>query len=119
MSTVNPIHDLQDELYPEYNRVELVKHYVVEHLDTDLSAPVVAREFNFTLSTLHHLFKKYEEQTYQRFVEDTRMKRALYLITKEGRRVKEAMYATGYHNRSTFNAAFKRHFKHPPRHFRK
>ena len=119
MATDTPIQDPSNEPYPEYNRVELVKRYVVEHLESDLSAAAVAREYNFSLSTLHHLFKKYQGQTYQRYVEEMRMTRAFYLITKEGLRVGEAMYATGYHNRNAFNAAFKRKFKQPPGHFRK
>jgi two-component system response regulator YesN len=119
MATGTPIQDSSNELHPEYNRVELVKTYVTGHLDSDLSASTVAGEFNFSLSTLHHLFKKYEGQTYQRYVEEMRMNRAIDLITKEGFRVNEAMYATGYRHRATFNAAFKRKFNHPPRHFRK
>jgi AraC-like DNA-binding protein len=119
MATGSQKYEAYDELYPEYNRVELIKHYVVEHLESDLSASVVANEFKISLSTLHHLFKKYGEQTYQRYVEEVRMNRAIYLITKEGFRINEAMYATGYRHRATFNAAFKRKFNHTPSHFRK
>ena len=119
MATGTPIQDSSNELHPEYNRVELVKNYIAEHIASDLIAAAVCRQFNFSLSTLHHLFKKYQGQTYQRYVEEVRMNRAIDLITKEGFRVNEAMYATGYKHRATFNAAFKRKFKQSPRHFRK
>jgi AraC-like DNA-binding protein len=47
------------------------------------------------------------------------MANAFVLITKKGKRINEAMYATGYNNRVTFNIAFKKRFAFPPSHFRK
>ena len=111
--------DESNELYQEYSRVEEVKKYISENIDSDLSASIVSKRFELSISSLQHLFKKYEGQTYHQYLEDTRMKTAFFLITKEGKRISEAMYATGYHNRPTFNEAFKKKFKHRPGHFRK
>ena len=114
-------HHQQDESnkLQEYSRVEEVKKYISENIDSDLSASIVSKRFELSISSLQHLFKKYEGQTYHQYLEDTRMKTAFFLITKEGKRISEAMYATGYHNRSTFNEAFKKKFTLPPGHFRK
>ena len=119
MDFENHIHDESNELYREYNRVEQVKKYIAENIAADLRASVVAEKFELSVSSLQRLFKKYHGQAYHQYLEDVRMGTALYLITKEGKRINEAMYATGYNNRSTFNEAFKRKFKHQPRHFRK
>ena len=119
MAFENHIHGESNEGYGEYNRVEQVKKYIAENIATDLRASVVAKRFELSVSSLQRLFKKYEGQAYHRYVEDVRMETAFYLITKEGKRISEAMYATGYNNRPTFNGAFKRKFKVYPRHFRK
>ena len=109
-------HESNDQ---EYSRVEQVKRYVSKNIASDLSASTVAEKFELSISSLQHLFKKYQGQSYHQYLEDSRMKKAFDLITKEGKRISEAMYATGYHNRSTFNNAFKKKFKHRPGHFRK
>lgn len=111
--------DESNELFQEYSRVEQVKKYISENIASDLSAPIVSQRFELSISSLQHLFKKYEKQSYRHYLEETRMTKALKLITKKGRRINEAMYATGYHNRVTFNIAFKKRFAYPPSHFRK
>ncbi|MEO5990291.1 MAG: helix-turn-helix domain-containing protein, partial [Ferruginibacter sp.] len=78
-----------------------------------------SQRFELSISSLQHLFKKYEDQTYHHYLEETRMAKAFVLITKKGKRINEAMYATGYHNRVTFNIAFKKRFELSPSHFRK
>jgi AraC-like DNA-binding protein len=110
--------DESNELFQEYSRVEQVKKYITENIAVDLRASVVSGQFDLSISSLQ-LFKKYEGQTYHQYLEDTRMKTAFFLITKEGKRISEAMYATGYHNRPTFNEAFKKKFKYRTGHFRK
>jgi AraC-like DNA-binding protein len=99
--------------------VEQVKKYIAENIATDLRASVVAKKFELSVSSIQRLFKKYQGQAYHRYVKDVRMETALYLITKEGKRISEAMYAAGYNNRPTFNGAFKKKFKHHPGYFRK
>jgi AraC-like DNA-binding protein len=111
--------DESNELFQEYSRVEEVKKYISENLDCNLSASIVSQRFELSISSLQHLFKKYEKQSYRHYLEETRMEKALVLITKQGRRINEAMYSTGYNNRVTFNIAFKKRFAFPPSHFRK
>lgn len=107
------------ELFQEYSRVEEVKKYISENLDSNLSASIVSQRFELSISSLQHLFKKYVKKSYRQYLEDARMEKAHLLITKKGRRINEAMYSTGYNNRVTFNIAFKKRFGFPPSHFRK
>jgi len=111
--------DESNELYQEYSRVEEVKKYISENIDSDLSASIVSKRFELSISSLQHLFKKYEKQSYRHYLEETRIEKAILLIAKKGKRINEAMYDTGYHNRVTFNIAFKKKFGFPPSHFRK
>jgi AraC-like DNA-binding protein len=119
MDTRHHQQDESNELFQEYSRVEQVKKYISENIASDLSASIVSHRFELSVSSLHHLFKNYQGQSYHHYVEDARMKIAFYLITKEGKRIGEAMYATGYKNRSTFRAAFKKKFRQRPGLFRK
>jgi AraC-like DNA-binding protein len=100
-------------------RVESIKAYVSQNLTTDLHAAAVAQKFKLSIYSFHHLFKKYQGMPYGRYVEELRMQKAFELIQEEGMRIKEIMYATGYTHRSTFNAAFKKRYRHPPNYFRK
>lgn len=119
MSISNEIKNEANEILREQSRVEKIRQYIADHLATDLSATAVATKFGLSISSLQHIFKRHQQQTYQRYLEETRMMKAFELITKEGNRVQEAMYATGYNYKSTFNKAFKRRFKHPPGYFQK
>ncbi len=111
--------DDSNTLYPEYNRVEQVKKYIRKNIAADLRASVIAEKFELSISSLQRLFKSYEGVAYHQYLENTRMEIAHSLISKKGKRINEAMYATGYNHRSTFNHAFKKKFKHRPSHFRK
>jgi hypothetical protein len=51
-------YDEYDELYGGHNRLELIKHYMAEHLKSDFSASVVANEFKISLSTHATFFEK-------------------------------------------------------------
>ena len=78
----------------------------------------MGEHFEMSVSSLEHLFKENLEQTYHQYVEDIRMMRAFDLISKEGMRVQQAMYATGFKYKSTFNRCFKRKFGHAPSYFK-
>ncbi|MDE3184447.1 MAG: helix-turn-helix transcriptional regulator [Bacteroidota bacterium] len=103
----------------EKSRHERIKEYITDKLSTDLRAAVVSQKFELSVSSLQHLFKKNQGQSYHHYLEETRMKKAFELIALKGKRIKEAMYVTGYKRRSTFNRAFKRKYNHPPGYFLK
>jgi AraC-like DNA-binding protein len=100
-------------------RVESIKAYVSQNLTADLHATAVARKFKLSVSSLHHLFKKYENLPYRQYVEKIKMQTAMELLQTPGIRIKETMYVTGYSNRKTFTRVFKRTFQHSPTYFAK
>lgn len=100
-------------------RLRRIMRYISNNLQYNLEPKKVAEEFSISISTLEHIFKQHTHQTYHQYVEVVRMRQALYLLTKEGKIVKEAMVLTGYKNRRTFTRAFKRVFQQTPGYFMK
>ncbi len=119
MGNQNNLQKAENAILHDQNRVERIRRYLLENLKTDLSASVVAQKFELSISSLQHLFKRYQKQSYHKYLEEIRMEKAFELITKEGKRVKEVMNLTGYKRRITFNRAFKRKYKQSPGHFMK
>jgi AraC-like DNA-binding protein len=68
-------------------------------------------------TTLRHLFQKQEDESFRGYVERMRMTKALQLLSG-GKWVKEVIREAKYKNRSTFNNAFKKRFKHTPGFFK-
>lgn len=119
MAADDQIQNQPDRSYWERILMEEIRNYISANLQTDLRAATVAEKQELSMSTLRRLFKKYQAQSYNGYIKEVRLKKAFELITKEGYRVQQAMYTTGYKYKSTFNKAFKRKFKHPPHHFQK
>ncbi len=119
MNNRDQIQNEEHEKLHEKNRLGRIRQYIADNLTTNLHAAAISKKFELSVSSLQHIFKKHQKQTYQHYLEDIRMEKAFILITKERKRIKEVMYATGYKNRATFNNAFKKKFKHPPSYFQK
>jgi two-component system response regulator YesN len=107
-----------DEFTHWKTRVEKVKEYVSENLDGDLRITTVCEKFDLNRSTLQHIFKEQQQETYREYVERMRIEKAFQLLI-EGKWVKEVFPATGYRNWSTFSKAFKKRYKYPPAFFKK
>lgn len=84
----------------------------------DLSARAVAKRFELSVSSLQHFFRRFANQSFHKYVEEVRMGKAFELISEGNKRIKEVMYATGYHNRHSFNRAFKDKYGYPPSTFK-
>lgn len=117
MNTPNSIQP-KEEMPQWKTRVEKVMEYVDNHLSEDLRIATVSEKLNLNKFTLRNIFKEHQHETFHAYVERKRMDKALQMLN-EGKWVKEIMPETGYRNHSTFNLAFKKRFKYPPRHFRK
>jgi AraC family transcriptional regulator, regulatory protein of adaptative response / methylphosphotriester-DNA alkyltransferase methyltransferase len=119
MDIHNLNYNLKNSKNYEINRLERITKYISDNLQSDLKARVVAEHFMLSISSLQLLFKKYYGQSYHRCLEEIRIQKAFDLISNEGKRVQEAMYATGYKHKSTFNKAFRKIFLHSPGYYKK
>ena len=100
-------------------RVIAIKVFTSKNIGSGLHARDVAVKFQWSVSSFHRFFKKHHGTSWHVYLEEVRIKKALKLLKNDHLRVKEAMYATGYTNRSSFNKAFKKRYHHPPGYFKK
>lgn len=119
MDSTDQVQNNANEQLHWQSRVERIKEYVAANLANNLDITTVSQKFELSTSTLRHIFKKDTGYSYHYHVEEMRMKKAFELITRDGQRVQQTMYATGYRYKSTFNKAFKKRFGHSPGYFRK
>lgn len=101
-----------------HGKMQKIKAFIAENIASELSINTITQKFNLSASTLHRHFKKQVHQSYHQYIENIRIQKAFKLITEEDKMIKEAMYATGYKNRDTFNKAFKKIYGYPPSHFK-
>lgn len=94
-----------------------IASWLGEHMHERLKVASVASQFKISAPTLQRLCRRYLHKSFQQYLGDIRMKKALAFIY-QGLTVKEVMLKTGYRYRSTFNNAFRKKYKNPPRHFR-
>ena len=114
MSNNNPI-----KLGRDKNRLNKIEKHIHENIATDLHIDTIAQKFSISPSTLKLLFRHCEGKSYRQYLEEIRLAKALQLLQEENASVKQAMYASGYRNRSTFNEAFKKKHGHSPAYFMK
>jgi|SRR5665213_2146171 len=119
MPVDNQISNEGNQSRRHYQRLQRIMLYISNNLQYNLGPKKVAEKFSISISTLEHLFKQHTHQSYHHYLEVVRMRQALYLLTQEGKIVKEAMALTGYKNRRTFTRAFKRVFQQTPGYFMK
>lgn len=106
---------IQNEIsLPAQGRLGIIVLYVDQHFHEDIKAKTISQEFGVSASSLEHLFLKHYQCSFRLYVEKLRMQLAYDLIVSRGMMIKEAMYMSGYKNRSTFRRAFIRHFKITP-----
>ena len=98
----------------DHTRVERIKDYVHRNLTADLRAAAVSKRLGISAISLQYLVLKHLKTSFRLYVEVNRMRCAYDLIVNQGMLIKEAMYLSGYKNKSTFQRAFKRHYKINP-----
>jgi len=100
---------------------ELVKRQIHRHLaDPSLSAVKVAAACRLSVRTLHRLFARHGDTTFEEFVISSRLSMAHGLL-KSGasKTVTETAFACGFNNPSHFTKRFSERFGHPPSHILK
>ena len=96
----------------------IVKAYIIDNLDKDLSIPALCSHFHVNKNLLYELFHKYQQKSVGDFIQELRMIEAKRLLSETSLWVKEIMTYVGYAHESTFCAAFKLKFQLTPREFR-
>jgi len=97
---------------------EIVKRYVERHLaDAELSAAQVASACRVSLRTLHRLFARHGDTSFEAYLIRSRLDMANDLLgAAAAASVTEIAYACGFNNPSHFTKRYTERFGHPPSH---
>ncbi len=86
--------------------------------DFNLTMETVCDELGLSVSYLSHLFKRYKETTFVKYLTGRRIEKAKELLAGTGDRIVEVANACGYRDVYYFSHSFKKYTGIPPRKFR-
>jgi two-component system response regulator YesN len=86
--------------------------------DCNLTMEAVCDELGLSVSYLSHLFKRYKETTFVKYLTSRRIEKAKELLAGTGDRIVEVANICGYRDVYYFSHSFKKYTGLPPRTFR-
>ena len=101
-----------------YERVNVVKQYIREHIDQALNRKVLAAVAGFSVPHFHRIFTAYMGENIARYVRWVRLERAGRKLRMGAVDITEVALAAGYDTHAAFGKAFKRKFGLSPSEFR-
>jgi len=100
-------------------RLEQIIHYIDNNLDQKLTVQILAKQFDYSLTTLHKKFKRCFGMSLYRYIQERRMQKARTMIVGSQRySVIEIALACGYSDSSNFLTAFKKSYGHSTSYYR-
>ena len=89
--------------------------YIQEHLTEDLRLETVAKAMALSPVYFHNLFKSATGKTLHDYIEEQRIKKAIYLLQTTNDSLTKVAYECGFSSQSYFSFAFKRRMQKTPR----
>lgn len=99
--------------------VEIVKSYVKNHLQEEITAAFVAKMVNMSVSHFSHVFKESTGMSFGEYVIQKRMNRAAKLLEETDLKISEIADAVGIDNPNYFSTKFKKAFSVSPSDYKK
>ena len=93
-----------------------VRRYVLDRLGKPLTVRGVAQSVGISRVYLHRLFREFEGESPQAWIQRHRMALATELLQSGGHSVQEVAYALGWADPYSFSRSFKRVMGVPPSH---
>lgn len=97
--------------------IEAAVEYIEASPEADLSLSALARRFGFSPTYFHKRFRAVTGKTLHEFVEETRIRRAIAILTSTKKTLTEISYECGFSSQSYFSCAFKRRMGITPREY--
>ena len=97
---------------------QILKIYVKQNLDKDLSLSCIAEQYGFNQSYISHLFKEKEGIPLRRYINNIRLDKAKYYLVNTNIKVKDICGLVGYSNPEHFSREFKKKLGQSPNYFR-
>ncbi len=110
---IKPNESSDKTLYSEILR------FVTENYMCKLNAKDIAERFNYSVSTVSHVFRKNNGKSISEYIEALRLERAEWLITNTDMSVTDIAYLLGFCNSNYFSNVFKRKNGISPKDYRK
>ena len=114
------MHMLNDTpgLQYQYERINIVKRYIREHINEPLTRDVLAMIACFSVSHFHRIFTAHTGENIASYVRRVRLERAGRKLRMGAVDITEIALAAGYDTHAAFGKAFKQHFGLSPGEFR-
>ncbi|WMJ89980.1 response regulator transcription factor [Anaerocolumna sp. MB42-C2] len=110
------LHFCDDNLRSE---IRIIKEYINEHLNENLSIEIAAREINMSQSYFSHVFKDNMKMGFTDYVNRTRIMRACELLQNQNIKINEVALLVGIENYNYFSILFKKIIGIAPNVYRK
>lgn len=95
--------------YPKIDRLSIIKEYILENFDKDISLPEVAAMSNMAITTFCNFFKDQCRSTFVEYLNSTRIGHACKLLLENDENVVEIAFKCGFNNLANFNRQFKKY----------
>ncbi len=98
----------------ELEKIQKAKDYIINHIDQNLTIPMVASFVGTNQCYLKKGFKEITGQTFFEFLKNNRMIKAQHLIQNTNKSIHEVANLVGYASTSSFSQAYKNYFGFSP-----
>lgn len=99
--------------------INKTEDYIEAHLNESIRLNDIADAIGISTFHFHRIFKEHTSETLHQFISRIKMERsAIILITNSNITVTELAHRYGYHDASSYNRSFKRHFNMTPTQFK-
>lgn len=99
----------------DFDFITELKTYIEDNMmNQDLGVEMLSEHFAVSLAQFHRKIKSLTGSTPNNLIKSIRLKKAFKLIHKEGMRVSEAAYQTGFSDPNYFTTCFKKEFGENP-----
>ncbi len=100
------------------DKIAMVKKYLDENFDSQITIESVAKKFSISPSNLAHKFKDTVNVSFQRYVNFRRLMRAREMLKETKLSISEIAYSCGFGSVSQFNRVFRSSVGCAPRQYR-
>ena len=96
-----------------------ILRYVTENCHSRITMKQLSRQFNYSVSTLSHLFLKNSGKSLPEFIDDLRLNEAKWYLANSNTSITEIAMFLGYNNSNYFSSVFKSKQGMTPREYRR
>lgn len=92
--------------------------FIEEHLTEEISIPMIAAAAGINKSYLQALFKKDKKVSMNQYINEQRLKKAIYLLINSSLSITDIAFHAGYNSRQHFGNTFEKNIGMSPRAYR-